>query len=170
MTDRFFVDTNLLVYSRDASEHEKQQKAMKWMTRLWHDKSGRVSYQVLQEFYITVTHKLEPGLPIHIARMDVRSLMSWQPVSSSDSVTGACLGNSGQIRSVMVGRLDRLRGTDCRMQIPVDRGSPGEPAPGGSQSCEPLSGRSGHVDIMTQEHLLLNLWIGNRRHPSGCAV
>jgi predicted nucleic acid-binding protein len=86
MTDRFFVDTNLLVYSRDTSEHEKQQKAMKWMTRLWHDKSGRVSYQVLQEFYITVTHKLDPGLPIHIARMDVRSLMSWQPVSSSDSV------------------------------------------------------------------------------------
>jgi predicted nucleic acid-binding protein len=86
MTDRFFVDTNLLVYSRDASEHEKQKKAMKWMTRLWHDKSGCVSYQVLQEFYITVTHKLDPGLPIHIARMDVRSLMSWQPVSSSDSV------------------------------------------------------------------------------------
>jgi predicted nucleic acid-binding protein len=59
---------------------------MKWMTRLWYDKSGRVSYQVLQEFYITVTHKLHPGLPIHIARMDVRSLMSWQPVFSSDSV------------------------------------------------------------------------------------
>jgi predicted nucleic acid-binding protein len=86
MTDRFFVDTNLLVYSRDASEYEKQQRAMKWMTRLWYDKSGRVSYQVLQEFYITVTHKLHPGLPIHIARMDVRSLMSWQPVFSSDSL------------------------------------------------------------------------------------
>ena len=86
MADRFFVDTNLLVCSRDASEHEKQQKAMKWMTRLWQDKSGRLSYQVLQEFYITVTHKLKPGLPVHIARMDVRSLMSWQPVPSSDSM------------------------------------------------------------------------------------
>jgi predicted nucleic acid-binding protein len=86
MNDRFFVDTNLLVYSRDASEYEKQQRAMKWMIRLWYDKSGRVSYQVLQEFYITVTHKLDPGLPTHIARMDVRSLMSWQPVSSSDSL------------------------------------------------------------------------------------
>jgi len=86
MSDRFFVDTNLLVYSRDASEPEKQQKAMKWMTRLWHDKSGRLSYQVLQEFYITVTHKLDPGLPTDIARMDVRSLMSWQPLSASATV------------------------------------------------------------------------------------
>jgi predicted nucleic acid-binding protein len=86
MTDRFFVDTNLLVYSRDASEPEKQQKATKWMTQLWYDKSGRLSYQVLQEFYITVTRKLDPGLPIEIARMDVRSLMSWQPLSSSASV------------------------------------------------------------------------------------
>ena len=86
MSDRFFVDTNLLVYSRDASEPVKQQKAMKWMTRLWHDKSGRLSFQVLQEFYITVTHKLDPGLPIDIARTDVRSLMSWQPLSASSTV------------------------------------------------------------------------------------
>ena len=86
MGDKFFVDTNLLVYSRDASEPDKQQKAMRWMTRLWHDKSGRLSYQVLQEFYITVTHKLDPGLPIDIARMDVRSLMSWQPLSASAAV------------------------------------------------------------------------------------
>jgi predicted nucleic acid-binding protein len=86
MTDRFFVDTNLLVYSRDASEPEKQQKAIQWMIRLWHDKSGRVSYQVLQEFYVTVTSKLDPGLPTDIAREDVRSLMSWQPLPSSPSV------------------------------------------------------------------------------------
>jgi predicted nucleic acid-binding protein len=86
MTDRFFVDTNVLVYTRDASDPEKQHKAMKWMTRLWKDKSGRLSFQVLQEFYITVTHRLQPGLPVDIARTDVRSLMSWQPVSSSDSV------------------------------------------------------------------------------------
>ncbi len=86
MTDKFFVDTNLLVYSRDASEPEKQQKAMRWMTRLWEDKSGRLSYQVLQEFYITVTHKLDPGLPKDIARTDVRSLISWQPISTSSAV------------------------------------------------------------------------------------
>ena len=63
MSDRFFVDTHLLVYSRDASEPEKQPQAMKWMIRLWSDQSGRLSFQVLQEYYLTVTHKLTPGLP-----------------------------------------------------------------------------------------------------------
>ena len=53
------------------------------MTHLWHEKSGRLSFQVLQEFYITVTGKLDPGLPTEIARTDVRSLMSWQPLAAS---------------------------------------------------------------------------------------
>lgn len=86
MSANFFVDTNLLVYTRDASEPEKQRKAMGWMTRLWQDNTGRLSYQVLKEFYITVTHKLTPGLPVDIARMDVRSLMSWRPLSTSTPV------------------------------------------------------------------------------------
>ena len=30
-----FVDTNVLVYSRDASELEKHQKARAWMAHLW---------------------------------------------------------------------------------------------------------------------------------------
>ena len=32
MTDKFFVDTNILVYSRDASEPEKQGRALAWLT------------------------------------------------------------------------------------------------------------------------------------------
>ena len=35
---------------------------------------------MLQEFYITVTQKLEPRLPKEIARQDVRDLVSWRPV------------------------------------------------------------------------------------------
>ncbi len=86
MSADFFVDTNLLVYARDASEPEKQRQAMGWMTRLWQDHTGRLSYQVLKEFYITVTHKLTPGLPTDVARMDVRSLMSWHPISTKGPV------------------------------------------------------------------------------------
>jgi predicted nucleic acid-binding protein len=69
-----------LVYSRDASEPEKQKQAMKGMARLWYDQIGRLSYQVLQEYYITVTQKLSPGLPAQIARADIRSLIAWHPV------------------------------------------------------------------------------------------
>ena len=80
MTDRVFVDTNVLVYSRDASEPPKQKQAMAWMARLWSEKTGRLSFQVLNEFYVTVTNKLQPGMDRQSAREDVRSLLAWRPI------------------------------------------------------------------------------------------
>jgi predicted nucleic acid-binding protein len=80
MTDPVFVDTNVLIYCRDASEAEKQQRAMEWMRHLWTTRSGRLSIQVLQEFYAVVTGKLDPGLDPEIVRADVRSLLTWKPV------------------------------------------------------------------------------------------
>ena len=80
MTDRVFVDTNVLVYSRDASEPAKQKQAMGWMTRLWSEKTGRLSFQVLSEFYVTVTNKLQPGMDLQSAREDVRLLLAWRPI------------------------------------------------------------------------------------------
>jgi predicted nucleic acid-binding protein len=40
MTDRVFVDTNVLVYSRDISQGEKQQIAARWMETLWEHRNG----------------------------------------------------------------------------------------------------------------------------------
>ncbi len=86
MSDKIFVDTNILVYSRDATEPEKQQQAMAWMERLWTARTGRLSFQVLQEFYATVTQKLKPGLNSKDAREDVRSLLAWDPIPVNDRV------------------------------------------------------------------------------------
>lgn len=80
MTARVFVDSNVLVYSRDASEPPKQKQALTWMTYLWQEKIGRLSFQVLNEFYVTVTQKLRPGLDPQRAREDVRSLLAWNPL------------------------------------------------------------------------------------------
>ncbi len=80
MSVRVFVDTNILVYCRDASEPDKQQQAMHWMARLWETNCGRLSFQVLQEFYVTVTLKLKPGLTSASAQKDVRALLAWQPL------------------------------------------------------------------------------------------
>ena len=80
MTDKVFVDTNVLVYTRDASEPQKQKQAMSWVSHLWNERTGRLSFQVLQEFYVTVTEKLDPGLAAEAARRDVRLLLSWQPI------------------------------------------------------------------------------------------
>lgn len=80
MTDRVFVDSNILVYRRDASEPERQKKAMEWMSSVWNKQTGRLSFQVLNEFYITVTNKLQPGMDPQSAREDVRSLFAWRPI------------------------------------------------------------------------------------------
>jgi predicted nucleic acid-binding protein len=81
MTDLVFVDTNILVYARDASEPIKQPIAKRWLDRLWQSQAGRLSTQVLSEFYVTVTQKLKPGMPIELARSDMRNLMTWDPLA-----------------------------------------------------------------------------------------
>lgn len=44
-----FVDTNVLVYARDAAESAKQAAAEAWLRELWDSRRGRISHQVLQE-------------------------------------------------------------------------------------------------------------------------
>lgn len=74
-----FVDTNVLVYGRDASEPTKGPAARTWMDWLWRTRSGRVSVQVLNEYYVTLTRKLKPGLPLALARADIVDLWAWRP-------------------------------------------------------------------------------------------
>ncbi len=81
MTARVFVDTNVLVYARDASERSKQPLASSWLEALWERRVGRLSYQVVNEYYVTVTRKLRPGLPPDLAKADVRDLLTWHPIA-----------------------------------------------------------------------------------------
>ncbi len=79
MSAKFFVDTNVLVYCRDTSEANKQARALVWMAALWERLTGRLSFQVLQEFYVTVTVKLSPGFDQ--AHAEVRDLLTWNPIT-----------------------------------------------------------------------------------------
>ena len=80
MSGEIFVDTNVLVCARDASEPGKQKKAVAWMGYLWEARRGRMSLQVLSEYYNTITNKLRPGMKAELARQDVRHLMAWRPL------------------------------------------------------------------------------------------
>jgi predicted nucleic acid-binding protein len=80
MSKTYFVDTNIIVYSKDTTEPEKQPIAAQWMERLWTERSGRISTQVLNEYYVTVTRKLDPGLPSKEAWRFMEALFVWQPV------------------------------------------------------------------------------------------
>ena len=80
MTETVFVDTNVLVYVRDASEGDKQRSAAAWMAALWETRRGRLSHQVLQEYYVTATVKLDPPRDVEDVREDVWALRAWKPL------------------------------------------------------------------------------------------
>lgn len=75
-----FVDSNILLYRHDLAAGSKQVLAAEWLSHLWRSGRGRVSWQVLEEFYVNATLKLKPGLPREIARAEVLDLTEWTPV------------------------------------------------------------------------------------------
>jgi predicted nucleic acid-binding protein len=79
MSAPVFVDTNILLYARDAAEPAKQPVAAEWLAWLWGERLGRISTQVLSEYYVNVTRKLKPGLAPAHAWEDVTALMAWRP-------------------------------------------------------------------------------------------
>jgi len=80
MTAPVFVDTNVLIYALDEADRKKQQLAQAWRMELWKSRRGRISYQVLQEFYVKVTQKWPTAR--ERARAEVRDLLAWQPVAA----------------------------------------------------------------------------------------
>lgn len=80
MNDKIFVDTNILLYARDTSEPEKQTVAARRLDELWEKKSGCLSVQVLNEYYVNVTRKLDPGLTPDEAWDDIEALSVWSPL------------------------------------------------------------------------------------------
>jgi predicted nucleic acid-binding protein len=80
MTALIFVDTNVLIYAADAkAERKKHEAAVLWRSELWKSRRGRISFQVLQEFYAKVVHK-QPGARQEV-RAEIRDLLAWRPVA-----------------------------------------------------------------------------------------
>ncbi len=79
-----FVDTNVLLYSLDAGVPEKQRVARGWREALWRRRRGRISYQVLHEFYVQGC-RLSPRAKEKV-RAEVNDLLAWDPVVLDQSV------------------------------------------------------------------------------------
>lgn len=73
-----FVDTNVFVYRHDDSVLAKQSRAEQWLTFLADSRTGRLSYQVLQELYATLSPRL--GFDRSEARRIIQLLSVWQPI------------------------------------------------------------------------------------------
>ena len=72
-----FVDTNVLVYAHDRSEARRQPLAQALLEELWASRTGRLSTQVLQEFYAVATRKFNPPMSRSEARELVALYASW---------------------------------------------------------------------------------------------
>jgi predicted nucleic acid-binding protein len=64
MSDKHFVDTNILMYAHDTAAGEKHERAKSVVEELWRDRSGAVSTQVLQELCVNLRRKA--GRPLDI--------------------------------------------------------------------------------------------------------
>ena len=77
-----FVDTSVLLASEDGADAARQQRAVNWLDRLWTGRCGRLSTQVLIDFYDNATRLLQPPMPAGDARAEVRRYQRWSPWSS----------------------------------------------------------------------------------------
>jgi predicted nucleic acid-binding protein len=80
------VDTNVLVYEWDPVTAPKKKRAAEWMRALWASRTGRLSFQVLTEFYVTATQQLAPLVDRTAARQYVQALVAWHPVTIDAAV------------------------------------------------------------------------------------
>lgn len=77
MSGKTFVDTNVLIYAHDVDAGTKHEMAQAILRELWSNRTGTLSIQVLQEFYVNVTRKIPRPISKQSARMIVTTYTAW---------------------------------------------------------------------------------------------
>jgi|ERR1019366_9471630 predicted nucleic acid-binding protein len=90
MSDKSFVDTNILVYAYDRSAGPKHIAAQSLLEQLWDSGRGVLSTQVLQEFCVNVRRKAGKPLSGDETRQLIEDYLSWEiVVNTSESIIRA---------------------------------------------------------------------------------
>jgi predicted nucleic acid-binding protein len=92
MSDKFFVDTNILLYAHDRSTGDKHHRARALIDDLWNSGNGVLSTQVLQELCINLRRKTANPLSIQETRRLLQDYVSWEiVVNTAESVIDALM-------------------------------------------------------------------------------
>jgi predicted nucleic acid-binding protein len=83
MSDKYFVDTNILVYAHDRSTGVKYRRAQVLLEQLWNSGKGVLSTQVLQELCINLRRKAGNPLPMDEVRLLIREYSTWEVVTNT---------------------------------------------------------------------------------------
>lgn len=90
MSDKRFVDTNILVYAHDGSAGLKHKRSLEIVETLWNEGTGALSTQVLQELCVCLRRKVDPPRPWDEIGRLVRDYMSWSVVvNTPESISQA---------------------------------------------------------------------------------
>jgi predicted nucleic acid-binding protein len=88
--DKYFVDTNILIYAYDLSAGEKHEKAKRILIGLWETGGGMLSLEVLQEFFVNITRKVSKPLEVNRAKEIIQDFLKWDLVlADGESVVEA---------------------------------------------------------------------------------
>jgi len=77
MSDRYFVDTNILMYAHDAAAGAKHERARALVEDLWRTRTGVVSTQVLQELCVNLRRKAGRPVDLKTVREIVTDYLAW---------------------------------------------------------------------------------------------
>jgi predicted nucleic acid-binding protein len=80
MTERAFVDSNILVYAHDRGAGARHEVARDLVLELWREGAGVISTQVLQETYVNLRRKAARPLSIAEARGLLEDYLEWDLV------------------------------------------------------------------------------------------
>lgn len=79
MTVGVFLDTNVLLYGVDDRDVGKRDRARAWIAACWERRCGRISTQVLNEYYSNARRKFSSAIAAGDARAEVRRYQHWRP-------------------------------------------------------------------------------------------
>src|ERR1700720_1798746 len=80
MSDKCFVDTNILVYTQDLAAGDKCSRAQALTSQLWELRKGVISTQVLQELYAALRRKLKSPMSSLEAAEVLQDYSEWEVV------------------------------------------------------------------------------------------
>jgi predicted nucleic acid-binding protein len=86
MSDRYFVDTNILIYAHNTDAGAKHERARALVGELWRTRSGVLSTQILQELAVNLRRKTGQPLGAKATRDIITDYLSWHVVVN-DSVS-----------------------------------------------------------------------------------
>ena len=81
MTDKIFLDADVLVAAHDLDAGEKRAIAEHILRQLWQDQTGLLSVFVLQEFYVALVSAPASPVPRRAARELVEAYSVWPTVA-----------------------------------------------------------------------------------------